>query len=124
MEELLSKVKANLILEHSADDELLKGYITAAVSYAESYQHIPAGHYTDNAMPATTEQAVIMLASHFYESRDGSTGGFFADNTNAAQQCGTRSTFSYGLTGIGRCEYELWKDEHLHFHHRETVYTR
>ncbi len=32
-------------------------------------------------MPATTEQAVIMLASHFYESRDGSTGGFFADNT-------------------------------------------
>ena len=86
MEELLSKVKANLILEHSADDELLKGSITAAVSYAASYQHIPEGHYTDNAMPATTEQAVIMLASHFYESRDGSTGGFFADNTNAAQQ--------------------------------------
>ena len=25
-----------------------------------------------------------MLVSHFYESRDGSTGGFFADNTNAA----------------------------------------
>ena len=36
MEALLSKVKANLILEHSVDDELLKGYITAAVSYAES----------------------------------------------------------------------------------------
>ena len=32
MEELLSKVKASLILEHSVDDELLKGYITAAVS--------------------------------------------------------------------------------------------
>ena len=30
-------------------------------------------------MPPTTEQAVIMLSSHFYESRDGSTGGFFAD---------------------------------------------
>jgi len=27
-----------------------------------------------------------MLSSHFYESRDGSTGGFFADNTNAATQ--------------------------------------
>lgn len=27
-----------------------------------------------------------MLASHFYESRDGSTGGFFADHTGAAQQ--------------------------------------
>ena len=37
-------------------------------------------------MPPTTEQAVIMLASHFYESRDGSTGGFFSDNVNAAQQ--------------------------------------
>ena len=27
-----------------------------------------------------------MLASHFYESRDGSTGGFFADNMQAGQQ--------------------------------------
>lgn len=86
MDELLTKVKANLILEHSADDALLKSYIAAAVSYAESYQHIPEGYYADNAMPATTEQAVILLASHFYESRDGSTGGFFADNTAAAQQ--------------------------------------
>ena len=86
MDELLQKVKENLILEHDADDKLLERYITAAISYAESYQHIPEGYYTENAMPATTEQAVIMLASHFYESRDGSTGGFFADNTNAAQQ--------------------------------------
>lgn len=86
MEELLKKVKANLILEHTADDGLLEGYITAAVSYAESYQHIPEGTYTENAMPATTEQAVILLASHFYESRDGSTGGFFADSTQAAAQ--------------------------------------
>lgn len=74
------------ILEHTADDALLKSYITAAVSYAESYQHIPEGYYTENPMPPTTEQAVIMLSSHFYESRDGSTGGFFADNTGAAQQ--------------------------------------
>ena len=36
IEELLSKVKANLILDHDADDELLKSYITAALSYAES----------------------------------------------------------------------------------------
>lgn len=86
METLLEKVKANLILTHSADDELLSQYITAAVSYAESYQHIEEGYYSENDMPATTEQAVIMLASHFYESRDGSTGGFFADHVNAAQQ--------------------------------------
>jgi len=86
MDELLSKVKKNLILEHSEDDELLKGYITAAVAYAESYQHVTEGYYSENAMPPTTEQAVIMLASHFYESRDGSTGGFFADNVQAGQQ--------------------------------------
>ena len=86
MEALLEKVKANLILHHSEDDDLLLSYITAAVSYAESYQHIPEGTYRNAPMPPTTEQAVIMLASHFYESRDGSTGGFFADNTNAAQQ--------------------------------------
>ena len=86
MDELLQKVKDNLILSHDKDDELLRGYIRAAGSYAESYQHIPSGHYADNPMPPTTEQAVIMLSSHFYESRDGSTGGFFADNVQAGQQ--------------------------------------
>lgn len=84
--ELLTKVKQNLILDHAADDALLESYITAAISYAESYQHIPAGTYAETPMPATTEQAVIMLSSHFYESRDGSTGGFFADNVQAGQQ--------------------------------------
>ena len=86
MEALLKKVKQNLILEHSEDDDLLRGFITAAISYAESYQHIPAGTYQVEAMPPTTEQAIIMLSSHFYESRDGSTGGFFADNVQAGQQ--------------------------------------
>ena len=65
---LLEKVKANLILEHDSDDELLQQLITAAVSYAESYQHVPENFYSDNPMPPTTEQAVIMLSSHFYES--------------------------------------------------------
>ena len=83
---LLTKVKQNLILEHSVDDGLLLGFIAAAVSYAESYQHIPAGTYQVDPMPPTTEQAVIMLASHFYESRDGSTGGFFYDNVQAGKQ--------------------------------------
>ena len=86
MNELLTKVRQNLILEHEVDDPLLRGYITAAVAYAESYQHLPDGYYSGNTMPATTEQAIIMLSSHFYESRDGSTGGFFADNVQAGQQ--------------------------------------
>jgi len=84
--ELLEKVKANLILQHSEDDTLLQSYITAAAAYAESYQHLSQGYYQTNPMPPTTEQAVVMLSSHFYESRDGSTGGFFSDNVQAAQQ--------------------------------------
>ena len=83
---LLSKVKANLILEHGADDDLLLGFIRAALSYAESYQHRPEGYYAKNQMPPTTEQAVIMLSSHFYESRDGSTAGFYGDNVQAGRQ--------------------------------------
>lgn len=86
METLLEKVKANLILDHDEDDALLKSFIAAAIAYSESYQHVAEGYYADNDMPPTTEQAVIMLASHFYESRDGATGGFFADNPQAAQQ--------------------------------------
>ena len=86
IEELVNNVKKTLILEHSVDDELLKQFITAAISYAESYQHISEGYYSKNKMPETTKQAVIMLSSHFYESRDGSTAGFFADNVNASSQ--------------------------------------
>lgn len=86
IEELLTKVKQNLILEHSVDDELLIQFITAAISYAESYQHIEEGYYQENAMSETTKQAIIMLVSHFYESRDGSTAGFFGDNVNASSQ--------------------------------------
>ncbi|MFC0475608.1 head-tail connector protein [Robertmurraya beringensis] len=86
MNELLLKVKQNLILNHDEDDVLLSGFITAAVSYAESYQKKSEGFYQETPMHPTTEQAVIMLSSHFYESRDGSTGGFFADNVEASKQ--------------------------------------
>jgi hypothetical protein len=86
MTDLLSKVKANLIMLHDQDDALIGHFIKAAVNYAESFQHIKAGTYEGGEMPPTTEQAVIMLASHFYESRDGSTAGFFADSVQAGRQ--------------------------------------
>ena len=91
MKSLLQRTKGNLILQHNEDDVLLFSYIAAAVSYAETYQHKPEDYYTKrgNRMSATTEQAVVMLASHFYESRDGSTGGFFADSVPAGQQVWT-----------------------------------
>lgn len=83
---LLLMVKQNLILTHNEDDNLLQSFVAAAVAYAESYQKKIEGYYTENPMPPTTEQAVVMLSSHFYESRDGSTGGFFSDSVQAAQQ--------------------------------------
>lgn len=82
--ELLPKVKENLIITFQDDDSLILTFIASAITYAEEYQHKDSGYYKDNEMSETTKQAIIMLASHFYESRDGSTGGFFADNTNAA----------------------------------------
>ena len=48
-------------------------------------------------MPPTTEQAVIMLSSHFYESRDGSTGGFLRTTPERHNRCGTRSICCCGL---------------------------
>lgn len=84
--ELLKKVKENLIITFSDDDSLILGFIDAAISYAESYQHITEGTYKVMPMSATTAQAIIMLASHFYESRDGGTGGFFANSADAPEQ--------------------------------------
>lgn len=84
--ELLTKVKENLIITFNDDDSLILSFINAAISYAESYQHITEGTYNVLPMSATTVQAIVMLASHFYESRDGSTGGFFANSTDASDQ--------------------------------------
>ena len=86
MDELLVKVKENLILNHEVDDEFLLRLIATSINYAESYQHLEKDFYNSNSIPPTTEQAIIMLSSHFYESRDGSTGGFFADSINASKQ--------------------------------------
>lgn len=86
---LLEKAKANLVLEHTEDDVLVERYPQAAIAYAERYQHLADGAYVDRPMSPTTEQAVVMLAGHFYESRDGSTAGFFGDNVQAAAQVWT-----------------------------------
>jgi len=84
--DLLPLVKQNLIVTHDEDDELIVHFVEAAISYAESYQHMPLDFYSENDMSKATGQAVIMLSTHFYESRDGSTGGFFGDSPAAGQQ--------------------------------------
>lgn len=83
--QLIDQVKANLILAHDADDELIANLVVAATSYACSFQHLPGDYYEAHEMPGPTRQAIVMLASHFYESRDGSTAGFWADKPDAAK---------------------------------------
>ena len=83
MVDLLDDLKLNLIIEHDEDDYILQMFIDAAVSYAEGYQHVPPGFYNESEMSQATKQAVIMLAAHFYESRDGGTGGEYFGNENA-----------------------------------------
>lgn len=93
----VSELKKNLILEGNSDDAFLSTLIDAAISYSEAYQHLADGYYTTTPegaeqppeMPARTKQAVIMLATHWYESRDGGTGGFFADSHLVATQIET-----------------------------------
>ncbi len=85
LEALLVQVKANLILEHDQDDLLLTEMVASAISYATSFQHLPENHYQQDVMPGSTRQAIVMLASHFYESRDGSTAGVWNDKPDAAK---------------------------------------
>ena len=82
---LVEQLRVNLILEHHEDDVLLAELIAAATSYASAFQHLPDGHYDTQPMSASNRQGVIMLASHMYESRDGSTGGVWNDKPDAAR---------------------------------------
>lgn len=84
--DLLFRVKENLIISFDDDDNLITSFIAAAIQYAESYQHLEEGYYSKNEMSETTKQGVIMLASYFYESRDGSSGGYFANSPQASEQ--------------------------------------
>jgi hypothetical protein len=110
-EDLLDRVKENLILAHSEDDALLLRLIAASINYAEGYQHTPENFYSENPMPPTTEQAVIMLSGHFYESRDGSTGGFFADSVQAGQQVWATVNTLLRLDRLWSIEHELRQNE-------------
>lgn len=83
--ELIGLVKQNLIIDHDSDDGLIGSFVEAAKSYAQGFQHLPDGYYDTEPMSEATRQGVVMLATHFYESRDGATAGFWADKPEAAR---------------------------------------
>ena len=103
MDTLLEKVKKNLILEHSADDELLTMYIAAAVSYAESYQHIPEGTYSEKEMPPTTERRSSCLPAISTNRGTAPRAAFSRITSRRGSRSGTRSTCCSVSTGNGRC---------------------
>ena len=82
----LAKLKANLVIEHDRDDEILTRHLNAAMDYAGKFQHKNNAYYSTHRMSPSTLQAVIMLASFYYESKDGGAGGFFTPTTTAAKQ--------------------------------------
>ncbi len=83
---LLAKVKANLVIEHDRDDEILWLHLNAAMDYAGKFQHKDLAYYKTHRMSPSTLQAVIMLAGFYYESKDGGAGGFFTPTATAAKQ--------------------------------------
>ena len=85
-DELLERAKKNMIIEHDYDDDLIMGFLVSAVNYAETKQKLPDGTYGNSEMSEITKQAVIMLTAYLYESRDGSTAGFFADSAFAGER--------------------------------------
>ena len=60
-------VKANLKIEGTEEDGMIASLV------------LPV-------MPMRTWQGIVLLASQWYESRLGDTGGFFADKPDAAAQ--------------------------------------
>ena len=87
MDELLTKVKANLILEHTADDALAFRVTSPPLFHTRrvisTSRREPIG---TRPCRRPRSRPIIMLASHFYESRDGGTGGFFSNTIGSAQQ--------------------------------------
>ena len=82
----LAKLKANLVIGHDQDDAILTLHLNAAMDYAEKFQHKDNAYYNTHRMSPITLQAVILLASFYYESKDGGAGGFFTPTATAAKQ--------------------------------------
>ena len=89
MDELLDKVKANLIVDHDVDDSLLLHYITAATAYAESYQHIPEGFYSSNPMPPTT-RPLLCCRPTFMSQGTAARAAFLQTTFLRHNRCGTQ----------------------------------
>lgn len=67
----VEELKAQLNVEHDADDALLRQKLEAAEAYAASY----IGGPIPDPCPAAIRQAILMLAALWYGVREASTFG-------------------------------------------------
>jgi len=58
------------------------GLVRSAVAYAEKYQKAEPDSYQKDGITENEERAIIMLATHYYESPDGGAGGLFSTETS------------------------------------------
>ncbi len=116
---LIQKVKANLILEHEADDELLEMFIAAAVSYAESYQHgcsSPLLSVMPRVISMYQKISIAKILCHRLQSKPLLCFPLIFMKAEMAVQVdsllttwepdsksGIRSIYFYDLIGTGRC---------------------
>ncbi|QLQ19214.1 MAG: phage gp6-like head-tail connector protein [Exiguobacterium profundum] len=70
----LPDLKAHLNLDHNLDDALLSLKLDAAEEYVANIIGVP---FLDDLLPvpATIRQAILMLAAHWYESREAALPG-------------------------------------------------
>ena len=67
----VEELKAQLNLDHDLDDALLSSKIDAAEAYAAGFTGAPI----PTPCPAAIKQAVLMLASYWYEVREAALVG-------------------------------------------------
>jgi len=90
----LERARAHLNVTHDADDELIAHYIEAAEDYAEKYlgrslddllEEIYTEPPSDAVLPASIEQAVLLLVGGYYALREAQVIGTILVQNPAAE---------------------------------------
>lgn len=72
----ITLAKQHLNIDHSGDDELIEHYLDVAQEWIVDF----IGKPFPEPAPATLKQAVMLLAAHYYENREGSLIGISAND--------------------------------------------
>lgn len=65
----ISDLKRNLRIEHKDEDSLLESLIDRAQAHCEAFCKCTFSDEDEESIPQDVKQAVVLLASHWYEYR-------------------------------------------------------